>query len=69
MGYDDGNEMVEIDDVLFIRDLYRSIVVQYEGEEIIIPKSQLGYGNEVKAKGNKGTLVIPRWLAEDRDML
>lgn len=69
MSYDDGNEMVGIDDVLVVRELERSIVVQYEGEELIIPKSQIGIDSEVQGEGDEGRLVIPQWLAEDRGML
>lgn len=69
MAFDSSSEPVEIDDVRVIRELERSIIVDYEGEELVIPKSQISSESEVQGEGDEGTLVIPKWLAEDRDML
>jgi hypothetical protein len=39
------------------------------GDEEWIPKSQIGEGSEVKRKGDVGEIEIPRWLAEEKDLL
>lgn len=69
MGYDGGSEWVEIDDVRVIRELERSIIIDYAREELIIPKSQISPKSKVEGEGDEGVLIIPRWLAEDRDMI
>jgi len=58
---------VEIDEVKWDRP--RSLIVVFEGEEVLIPKSQIGESSEVWSEGDSGTLVIPRWLARDRGMI
>jgi hypothetical protein len=39
------------------------------GDEVWIPKSQLKDDSEVSSKGDTGEIAIPRWLAEDRDLI
>jgi hypothetical protein len=58
---------VEVEEVKWDRP--KSLIVVFDGEEILIPKSQIGETSEVWAEGDSGTLVIPRWLARDRGML
>ena len=58
---------VEIEEVKWDRP--KSLVVIFEGEEVLIPKSQIGEFSEVREEGDSGTLVIPRWLARDRGMI
>ncbi len=47
----------------------KSLIVIIGGEEVLIPRSQIGSTSEVQAEGDSGKLVIPRWLAADRGLL
>lgn len=50
----------------------RALLVVVEEDESLtewIPKSQLHADTEVKDKGDTGVLAIPRWLAEERDLV
>jgi hypothetical protein len=69
MRYREKRDLVEVEDVLVIEEREKSLLVLYEGEEILIPRSQISDTSEVQGDGDKGVLVIPRWLANDRDML
>ena len=37
-------------------------------DEVMIPTSQIDPKSAVKNPGDTGTLVIPKWLADDRDL-
>lgn len=69
MRYREKRDLVEVEDVLVIEEREKSLLVLYEGEEILIPRSQISDTSEVQGDGDEGVLVIPRWLANDRDML
>jgi len=56
-------------EVELVRATDRALLVNYEGEEIWIPKSQVDDDSEIyshRQVGEKGTLVIPYWLAEEK---
>jgi hypothetical protein len=60
---------VTLDDCIVVKRLKNSLLVQYEGEEIIIPFSQICADSdfdEDSEPDDSGTLVIPLWLADDR---
>ena len=69
MRYREKKDLVEIEDVLVIEEREKSLLVLYEGEEVLIPRSQISDTSEVQGDGDEGVLVIPRWLARDRDMV
>lgn len=46
-----------------------AILVSDGTVEVWIPKSQIGSLSEVKDKGDKGRLLIPEWLAQDRGLI
>jgi hypothetical protein len=69
MRYREKRDLIEIENVLVVEEREKSLLVLYEGEEILIPKSQISDMSEVQGNGDKGVLIIPRWLANDRDML
>ena len=69
MKYREKRDLVEVDDVLVTEEREKSLLVLYEGEEVLIPKSQISDASEVQGNGDKGVLIIPRWLARDRQMV
>jgi len=46
-----------------------AILVSDGDREEWIPKSQIGKLSEVQGKGDKGRLLIPEWLAQDRGFI
>lgn len=64
--FDDNDGPVELDDVQCQRETPKAIYVWYENEPGWVPKSQLHPDSEVRAKGDKGVLIIPAWLAAER---
>lgn len=69
MRYREKRNLIEIEDVLVVEEREKSLLVLYEGEEVLIPRSQISDASEVQGEGDEGILVIPRWLARDRGML
>lgn len=69
MRYREKKDLVEIEDVLVIEEREKSLLVLYEGEEVLIPRSQISDTSEVQGEGDEGLLVIPKWLARDRNMI
>lgn len=46
----------------------KAILIVTEESEGWIPTSQIRDESEVWKKGDSGSLVIPRWLAEEKDL-
>ena len=67
----DRNELVEveIDRVILETDRAIAITVEDDDDPIWIPKSQISEDSAVQGKGDKGTLIIPRWLADAKGLL
>jgi hypothetical protein len=63
-----SNDTVYID-VIVIQELEASLQVQSDpdGDEFIVPVSQMRDESTVSVEGDEGVLAIPRWLAEDRE--
>jgi hypothetical protein len=52
-----------------IRDSGKALLCKIEEDvEVWIPKSQIDDDSEVYEEGHEGTLVIPLWLAEKKDL-
>lgn len=52
-----------------IRDSGKALLCKIEEDvEVWIPKSQIHDDSEVYEEGHEGTLVIPLWLAEAKDL-
>jgi len=63
------NESVEIDDVEVLAATEAAILIETsDGDEEWIPKSQLRQGTNVIAKGDKGKIIIPRWIAVEKEI-
>lgn len=46
----------------------KAILVSIEGEEVWIPQSQIHDDSEVYGKGHTGTLIVSRWIAEQKGL-
>ena len=68
MTRDDG-ETVEFEDVTALRESDLAICVRIDGEQHWIPQSQIHDDSEVWKSGQTGTLVITRWLAEQKGLV
>jgi hypothetical protein len=66
---DEQWEPVSFDDVVCLSQTKMAIKVLVDGEEYWIPKSQVNEDSEVYQKGDEGKLIVPRWLAEEKEMV
>lgn len=62
-------ETVEFDDVLCIAETDEAILVEIDGDQHWIPQSQVNDDSEVWSKGDEGTLIITRWIAEKKGLV
>ena len=70
MGSDERREEpVELDNVFVVRESEKALLCNIENEEVWIPKSMLLDGSDVGEDGDTGTLVIPRWLAVEKEII
>jgi hypothetical protein len=44
------------------------LLVEIDGEDHWIPKSQVQAGTDVEDEGDIGTIVLPKWLAEEKGL-
>jgi hypothetical protein len=58
---------VEVDEVEI--ETEKAIMVSDGFKTAWIPKSQIAETSEVQAKGDKGNLRIPEWLAKDKGLV
>lgn len=71
MSKNDGNDPFEIEDCECIAESQKAIKVKSKnlpGGEDWFPRSQILGESEVQEEGDEGTLVIPRWLAREREL-
>lgn len=48
----------------------KALLVEVDGDEAWVPKSQIQKGSEITEDseiGTEGVLVLPRWLAEEKE--
>jgi hypothetical protein len=62
-------EPVSIENARAIKATSMAILVEVDDEEYWIPISQIDDDSEVYQKGDEGTLIIPRWLAEEKGLI
>lgn len=60
------DEKVTIPEVTSSRETDKAILVEIEGEEFWIPKSQIDDDSEVYEKNQHGELVVSAWLAKQK---
>ena len=68
MNRTEHKELVEIDDCVCSIATSKAILVACEGEEAWVPTSQIHDDSEVYKPGTAGVLVIPRWVAEMKEL-
>lgn len=61
--------IAEVDVIGVERETDMAILVQTAEGQAWIPKSQIHEDSEVWAEGDRGILVIPEWLAEDKGLV
>jgi hypothetical protein len=61
-------ELVEVDDCACSTATAKAILIACEGEEVWVPASQVHEDSEVYKPGTEGILVIPRWVAEMKEL-
>jgi hypothetical protein len=62
------NEPVEVEVTEVIAETDKAILCVIDGEQVWIPTSQIDANSEVWKYGDDGALVIPRWLAEEKEL-
>ena len=62
---DEESKYVEFEDISVKKETEKAILVEIEGDEYWVPKSQLSEDSEVyeRDEGNEGTLIVTRWWA------
>lgn len=63
-----SRDPVYIEDVEAIAETPDALLIEKDGVEVWIPKSQIHDDSEVYEEDHVGTLVIPEWLAEDKGL-
>jgi len=63
------HEMVEFEDVTVVRETDAAILCDIDGDEVWIPKSQIHDDSEVYEMSTSGTLIIPEWLAVEKELV
>lgn len=62
-----NEDTVSITDVEVIREGGLALLCRVRGREIWIPRAQI-LNNGVRAVGDRGTIVVPRWFAADHGL-
>lgn len=62
-------EPVSFDDVEVLQDSGKAICVRVDDKEVWIPKTLIHDDSEVYKEGTEGTLVIPEWLAIEKELV
>jgi hypothetical protein len=68
-GADTSREVVSIPDVVALRETERGLQVRAGDKEVWLAKSQIPESSEVRFDGDRGTLQLPRWVAEDKGLV
>jgi hypothetical protein len=68
MNRTERNKLVEIDDCVCSIATAKAILIAREGAEAWVPTSQIHEDSEVYKPGTEGILVIPRWVAEMKEL-
>ncbi len=62
-------DRVELHDVACTAATGKAILVNVEGERVWIPQSQIHDDSEVYGLGHTGTLIVSRWIAEQKGLV
>jgi hypothetical protein len=61
-------EKIRIDDVTILRTTDMAVLFEIDGSEYWIPQSQIDDDSEVWEEGDEGTLVISKWIADQKGL-
>jgi hypothetical protein len=59
-----SSESVSYPDAEVLTATNTALVVRVQGRRVTVPRGDLEPGTTLKQDGDRGTLVIPRWLAD-----
>lgn len=62
-------ETVEFTNVAAKRETDLAILCEIDGDEIWIPKSQIAAESDVQGVHDDGTLIVTRWIAEEKGLV
>lgn len=62
------NDMIEVEDLEFRTEAGAAIIVEYDGEEVSLPQSQIEWPDDAE-RGDLITVTMPEWLAMDRRLI
>jgi hypothetical protein len=65
----DENELMLFDGVRVVAERSRVLLCLIRDRKVWVQRSHVQEGSEVKTRGDRGRLVIPKWLAVDLDLL
>jgi len=68
MAYGEHEDLTWFEDVTCHHETEKAIFVKIDGQEYIIPKSQVSDDSEVYKEGTSGKLVITVWIAEKKGL-
>ncbi len=63
-------DKITVSGVTVVKSTDKALLVEVDGSEAWVPKSQLQQGGTITEEsepGAEGTLVVPRWLAEEKE--
>ena len=63
------NALVSVSDVVALRETQRGLQVRAgSGEAVWLARSQVHATSDVKFDGDRGTLVVPKWVADEKGL-
>ena len=62
-------DLARFEDVTALRETEMALLCEIDGKQVWIPKSQIHEDSEVYKMGTEGELVIPQWLAEEKELV
>lgn len=65
----DRDETAHFDDVTALAATDRAVLCEIHGQQYWVPQSQIHEDSEVWKRGDKGTLVVTQWWAEQRGLV
>jgi hypothetical protein len=60
---------VSLGGVSVLKESEKALLIDFEGEEHWIPKSQVHDDSDVYEEGDLGTIIISRWIAGQKGLL
>lgn len=62
-------KVVEFDNISVQKETDNAILVEIDGNDVWIPKSQINADSQVNGEGDVGTLVISEWIATKKNLI